>query len=297
MNTLPTILLSVGCAVGAGIVTSVAMSPRAPAIAAGSGDVDRELALLRGEVVRLTGEVQVLRRDAETGTSVSTRLPVGDIGEAVRSYLDEHLVEYAAGAGIELVEEDKKVETPLAAEDYLAQLLDDTLDWDGREKIWERVRESGRLDEVVAMFEARAEERNSDPEAQVDLGHAYLQQIYELGDSPAAGVVAAKADSAYDRALELDERHWEARFSKSIALSFWPPIFGKQQDAIDHFEILLDQQEGGPAEDRFRQSYILLGNLYHQVGQGDNANEVWARGLTLFPDSEELRGKFASGDQ
>ena len=54
---------------------------------------------------------------------------------------------------------------------------------------------------------------------------------------------ANKADQAFDAALAVDEKHWDARFTKATALSFWPPIFGKQAESVRQFEILIDQQE------------------------------------------------------
>ena len=79
------------------------------------------------------------------------------------------------------------------------------------------------------------------PEAQLALGQAYLGMTQQL-EGMEAGKYATLADKALDQALELEPEHWEARFTKAVALSFWPPILGKQPLAIRQFETLMEQQ-------------------------------------------------------
>jgi tetratricopeptide (TPR) repeat protein len=179
-------------------------------------------------------------------------------------------------------------DAPFDLEAALASLTVERLDWDEREEIFERARKAGRLDEVIARMEAWAAERPEDADAQVALASAYIAKIQEVGQSPEAGRLAMQADRSYDAALAVDERHWEARFAKAMSLSFWPPVFGKQTEAIKHFEILAQQQAGLPAQDHFAQTYLMLGNTYQQVGQLDKALSAWQKGLEIFPGNEEL---------
>ena len=79
-----------------------------------------------------------------------------------------------------------------------------------------------------------------------------------------------------------------ARFTKAMSLSFWPPVFGKQGEAIQHFEILANQQEEGPPSGHFAQTYLLLGNMYAEQGKSEKALEAWERGLGYFPSNESL---------
>jgi tetratricopeptide (TPR) repeat protein len=178
-----------------------------------------------------------------------------------------------------------------SARDLVAQLLDPELDGLAEEELWQRLREEKRLDEVIAAFEERAAANPDDPGAQVELGGAYLEKIQEVAGGPLAGVWATKADNAFDRALELDPEHWEGRFHKAVALSFWPPVFGKQNEAIHHFEVLVSQQAGRGNQKSFAQTHLLLGNLYQQMGATDKALAAWEHGLSIFPDDEELRNQ------
>ncbi|MHC4838807.1 MAG: hypothetical protein ACYTF3_11570 [Planctomycetota bacterium] len=98
-----------------------------------------------------------------------------------------------------------------------------------------------------------------------------------------------KSDGAYDKALAIDPQNWDARFSKAVSYSFWPPVFGKQAEAIGHFETLIEQQGSRPKEDRFVQTYQFLGNLYAQTGKQAEAEAAWRAGLEQFPDNSGLK--------
>jgi tetratricopeptide (TPR) repeat protein len=151
------------------------------------------------------------------------------------------------------------------------------------------------LDFVVAEIERQSEIDPSNPDLQNKLGESYLQQTFAAGVGPASMEWGEKADAAFDRALEVDEEHWEARFNKAVSLSNWPVFLGKSGEAIRQFEILVDQQErkdtprGG-----FDRTYYFLGNMYQQIGKRDKAKATWARGAQLFPDSEPLQTQLAN---
>lgn len=143
--------------------------------------------------------------------------------------------------------------------------------------------------ELVALFKARAESKKYDADAQADYGHALIQKLLNAPIIEQA-VLGTLADKQFDKALEIDNEHWGARFSKAMSLSNWPPMTGKQPEAIKHFEILIDQQEKKKPTPQFEQSYIVLGNLYSSQGKMDEAKKVWQRGLQRFPNSDQLKG-------
>ena len=299
MNALGTTLVVVAVAAGTSFHTTALTAP-APGTsnAAAGGDellaLHDELAALRrdleGEREARLAAPRELARGAEAG-----RVDLGAIEAEVQRLFEERWAALEAAGEVTTAATDEVAVTARSKDELFAAILDADFTEESTQALWDEAREAGMLDELVALFEARASERSNDPEAQVDVGHAYLQKIFEVGDGPAAGLWAGKADASFDRALDLDERHWQARSSKAISLSFWPPIFGKQKDAISHFEILRAQQEEGPVEDRYAQTYLLLGNLYHQTGQGDKADEAWRHGASLFPEDESLSEKLGGG--
>ena len=100
-----------------------------------------------------------------------------------------------------------------------------------------------------------------------------------------------EADVAFDQALDIDDSHWAARFSKAVSYTFWPDFLGKKSSAIENFEILVQQQEQGPTQGEYAQTYFYLGNLYEQRGDATKAQEIWQRGANLYPQNPELQGK------
>ena len=179
-------------------------------------------------------------------------------------------------------------------DESLEMLADAKVSWGEKERAWSRLRKDGLLDEAIAFFEERANESPLSAGHQAELGSAYIQKIAMVNDLE-KGTWAIKADKAFDAALSLDERHWGARFSKAAALSFWPPIFGKQAEAVKQFEMLKEQQEESPPQKHFAQTYLFLGNLYQGQGSAEKAREIWRKGYELFPDNSELRGKAVEG--
>jgi tetratricopeptide (TPR) repeat protein len=175
--------------------------------------------------------------------------------------------------------------------DALDELLDPSLTERERERLWAEFTKLGLDDALVAEFEKRAELDPTDPDLKVDLGSAYLRKLFTVGNGPEAGLWANKADAAFDAALAIDEGHWDARFTKAVSLSFWPPIFGKQNEAISHFEKLVVQQQGQASRPDFAQTHLMLGNMYQQIGEKEKALAAWKTGAALFPDDEELRKK------
>ena len=179
----------------------------------------------------------------------------------------------------------------------LARLIDPSTGWDESEQLWKRAREAGRVEDLVKAFEARALAEPNNPQAHSELGEAYGQMAAVNGNSPEAATWAIKADRSYDKALELDQNHWEARFNKAISLSFWPPVFGKGGEAVRQFETLLSQQRTAPAAPEHAYTYYFLGNLYSQQGNQEKAREIWNQGALLFPGNKELAGQLKVGRQ
>ena len=162
-------------------------------------------------------------------------------------------------------------------------------DFFGNPAAWKRAHAAGKLDEIVARFEAQAKANPGSPDAQMQLAKAYL--AYTNID-PSKYEFSMKADGAFDKVLELDDRHWEARFTKAVSYTFWPEFLGKRKPAIVHFETLVAQQEAMPASPEQAQTYLYLGNLLERTDPA-KAREMWAKGARRHPESQELAKKLA----
>jgi tetratricopeptide (TPR) repeat protein len=285
MKTLPLLLLTIVLAALAGAGGSLLLRPDAAAHATGDPAGLSQLAASVDQLAARQGDLQAAldALSLRVGTqSDRSAVSVADVEAAVARLLDERQL---AAAPAEAPAAPVEAFDAAAA---LARLSDPELDGDEREAIWEELRQAGQLDAVIALLEARAAANPQDADAQVALGEGYLQKIFEVGDGPAAGLWATKADKSFDAALALDAQHWDARFAKAISLSFWPPVFGKQAEAINHFKTLVAQQEAGPSKPGHAQTYLWLGNLYMQQGKGDLAKQAYQDGLDHFPGDAEL---------
>ncbi|MCA9321858.1 MAG: hypothetical protein KDB53_14040 [Planctomycetes bacterium] len=164
-----------------------------------------------------------------------------------------------------------------------------------RRRIMEQVAELGLHDQFIAALEARAQQDPRDPDVQADLGEALINKLTSGGVSQLEVMkLATRADKAYDQALDAESTHWRARFNKAVSLSFWPPITGKQPEAIKNFETLVEQQRQMPASDQHAQTYLLLGNMYLQQGQTEKARATWREGLERFPRDESLKSQLGN---
>jgi tetratricopeptide (TPR) repeat protein len=296
MNTLPMLLLAVGAsAVTSAVVTTVAR-PDTQAVAASAepDEIDRLARSLagiethQGELARALAD---LRAQIDAAPRGEARLPLGEIEASVARAIEKLGPRAAIEPEPGVKPTSKSKPTVQSAFD---RLLSPDLNEAEFQAIWKEVVDNGEVDALVALFEARAAADPNDPEARVDLGRAYLQKLFTVGDGPEKGTWAIKADEAFDAALELDDHNWKARFTKAVSLSFWPPIFGKGPEAIQHFETLVVQQSGQASSPEFLQTYTMLGQLHVQQGQKEKAIAVWQHGLLKFPGHAELEQLIAN---
>ncbi|MHC4380215.1 MAG: tetratricopeptide repeat protein, partial [Planctomycetota bacterium] len=220
-------------------------------------------------------------------------LDAAEINRLIEEALAAHDVDDTGTASENSSEE---MQLAQAREDLLDRsvglFLDENLSDEDREALWDELKELGLIEEAISLLETEVANDPENADLINQLGYAYLQPIIRDG---VAGMDASKwsvkADQTYDRVLELDPEHWEARFSKAISYSFWPPMFGKQPEAIRHFEILVDQQSNRSAQPEYAQTHILLGNLYEQSGDHEAAMATWQLGADRYPEDADLRKK------
>lgn len=257
--------------------------------ARGTSDETAELGAaldeLRAEQARLAARLAAL--PAPTSAPVSTRAPAVNLDEAIAAYMARQLTDGTGAADAGDGTEAADLESAAIAD----RILSGQVTGDELSALWQKLRDEKRIDGVLAEIERQASNSPNNPDLQNELGKAYLQKLFDVGMGPMAAAWGQKADTAFDRALELDENHWEARFHKAVALSNWPTFLGKQKEAIQQFEILVEQQERGVPRPEQAMSYTFLGNLYDQGGDHAKALATWRRGVSRFPDDANLRQK------
>lgn len=280
--------------------------PRTPSAAVADPGADHariaaRIQELRGANERL--EQELARRSVLSSAAPAAEGEIGDdaIAAALARWRAAHpeVEERATAARAEHAARPRPDELDLATvpmPQILAALSRADMGDRESEQIFQELREAGRIDEYVAAIEALAAADPEDPELQVALGVAYLQKLFTVGNTPEAGPWAMKADAAFDQALELDDHNWAARFTKAVSLSNWPAFLGRAPEAIEHFEILLEQQAAVPQRDEFAMTYLFLGNMQQAGGEPDKALATWRAGLERFPNVEELRSALANAE-
>jgi tetratricopeptide (TPR) repeat protein len=163
-----------------------------------------------------------------------------------------------------------------------------------RRDIWKQLREAGKLDQAIADLEQRVANNPNAAEYPSALGQAYLQKCGIIKDIREQGILAMQADKVFDTALSLDPANWEARFTKAVAMSHWPPVLNKSDEVIQHFQTLIEQQEAQAPQPNFADTYSWLGDQYQKAGRTNDAVAVWQRGAGMYPADEKLRSKLTA---
>jgi hypothetical protein len=159
---------------------------------------------------------------------------------------------------------------------------------------WKQLRAAGKLDPVITELEQRMTNDPRTAEYPAALGQAYLQKCGTLQDVREQGILAMQADKLFETALTLDSSNWEARFTKAMGMSYWPPILNKADEVIQNFQTLIEQQEAQTPQPHFAETYAWLGDQYQKSGRTDDARAIWQRGAVLFPGDEKLKEKLTA---
>lgn len=163
--------------------------------------------------------------------------------------------------------------------------------------LFEQLRQSGQLNEVIAELKQRMAQNPNDPEIPTTLGEAQLNQVRAIketgGDMDQIGILAMQADQNFNAALDIDPKNWEAQFVKAASLSRWPADAARDNDLVQRLSSLIDQQETMATQPEFAQTYLVLGNEYQKIGQPEKALATWQLGAQKFPNEPALQKKIS----
>jgi len=189
------------------------------------------------------------------------------------------------------------VSQPIDVSQAIRTLIDPRTTHAQQEMLWKQLLESGKLDETIAALEHRTTESPNAPADLSKLGHAYLLKAGTTKDYGELASLGLKIDQTLDRSLKLDPNSWEARFDKADSMSYWPAYLGKDKEVVERFVALIQDQEAQAPQAHFAQTYLKLGAKYQQLGNADNAREIWQRGAAWFPQDRTLQAAVAHPSQ
>jgi tetratricopeptide (TPR) repeat protein len=182
------------------------------------------------------------------------------------------------------------LETALVGQ-TLDRLISSQVSYQEKQAAWKSLRDSGKLDQAITELEQRMAGDPRDAAYPATLGQAYLKKCAMLDDIRAQGILALQADRLFETALTIDPANWEARFTKAVAMSYWPASMNKGNEVVQQFNTLIQQQQTQPPQPQFADPFIQLGSFYQKNGDTESARTVWQQGAGLFPDNQELRNQ------
>jgi hypothetical protein len=176
------------------------------------------------------------------------------------------------------------------AKAFLARLKEGKVVGREMKELWSVLAGSGLHDEMLAALVKNANARPDDADAQFGVGIGAISKLIgsQVTDIE-QGQLAIVADEAFNRALKLDDHHFDARYSKAISYTHWPDAFGKGPAAIEEFEVLRQQSAQDPSRPELEGVYTNLGIQYRKVGNLAKSREALEEGLRIFPDSEDMK--------
>ena len=157
---------------------------------------------------------------------------------------------------------------------------------------------AGDIEKAIAVFRRRVAEHPTEADAHYGLGLALIAKLSATKVTEMElATLGVKADACFTKALDLDDYHFSARFSKAYCYAFWPPNTGKGPEAIRHFEILVERHGGDPGREGMEEVYYNLGKEYAKLGNFEKARECYREGLRVFPDSKTMQGELGAMDR
>lgn len=155
--------------------------------------------------------------------------------------------------------------------------------------VWWLSRNKDKIKEVIEGIEEQIRKNPTDPNLHVALAAAWTAELINQPQGPQQGIMWGRVGAAYDAALALEPNHWQARFGKAFGTSMAPEFMAMRPEAIRQFEELKAIQSRRAPEPEHAQVYFRLGTLYKDAGNAEKARAIWAEGLKLFPDNQELK--------
>ena len=247
---------------------------------------------LRAEIARLETQIASLAARPMQVERASAALSQAEVESIVRDLLQSEAGKASALAEAStLGEEADQALAALVANpaEAFAELRRLGLNTSAGDAIWAAAAKAGTTEDLLELYREAVEQDPNSVEANYNLAKAALDAA-QADPNHSNGVWWRESDDQLGRVLELDEGFADARYDKALNLSFWPSAFGRQPEAIRHFEQLVG--DGNRlSEGRHRQSFLWLGNLYAQNGRIDDALATYRSGLGQYPDDASLLAK------
>lgn len=150
-------------------------------------------------------------------------------------------------------------------------------------------------DRAIQFFEQLVTDNPNSANAYLNFGFAYVDKIPDAG-SITQVINANTALSYFTKSLEL-QPSWIGYYTRGNSYLYWPKIFGRTQLGIDDLEKALEIQVSEAKRNIHLKTWISLGDGYWKNENPEKAIEIWKKGVTEFPESEELKKRLSSENE
>jgi hypothetical protein len=134
-----------------------------------------------------------------------------------------------------------------------------------------------------------------DADALVALATVLVRCRVPFAELAAQGQLAGEGVELLQRALEIEPRHWLARFTLGAVYFRMPSFLGRAGDAARELDRLIADHGGAPPSPALARAFEMRGVLHARAGRADSARAVWRRGAVAFPADTALARLAAPG--
>ncbi|MEM6689722.1 MAG: redoxin family protein [Planctomycetota bacterium] len=179
-------------------------------------------------------------------------------------------------------------EQPLEIAVTVDRLANEGLWTDSGERLLLQISSSGKDADLLREIDRRIKDQPGNPTLHVARGAIISLQLWGESNAQRITSLFSQADMAFDAAIQLDSKHWDARMTKAVFYADAGYRWYERQ-ALTMFADLLRVQEKSQRKPHHVKAYLEYGKLQQKLGDESEAKSIWRRGLKFFPDNKSLR--------
>jgi len=148
---------------------------------------------------------------------------------------------------------------------------------------------SGQFDKAIATMEQAIKEYPQNSLAYMHLGNYIGEQAQKTEEYGEIILALEDAFQMWDKAIELDEKNYEARFTRGAWGVSIPKFAGRLEEGIKDLEYMTQVFQYAPGEEAQNQlvvAYRYLGVGYQKLGALEKAKSVFEKVVEMAPETE-----------
>ena len=149
--------------------------------------------------------------------------------------------------------------------------------------------ESDQINQAVAIMEQAVDEHPESSKAYGYLGDLIGEKAQKTKEYGEIFTAIEHAFAMWDKAIELDEKNYEARFTRGAWGVSIPKFAGRLEDGINDLEYMtqvLQYAPGEEAQQHLVSAYNYLGSGYQKQGELEKAENVFEKVIEMAPETE-----------